>query len=131
MNPSLSLHTSLMYPSIGLTRPNGYDYSSPGVYRSGSKVNAGAIAGGVVGSLAVVAIAMVALYWIRRRYPKRCRVETETMSAPPQYNMPPSDVGAIEQPAYVYRSEVLGAEEGRELVGDKKHVETWPVDKKM
>jgi hypothetical protein len=25
----------------------------------------------------------------------------------------------------------LGAEEGRELVGDKKHVETWPVDKKM
>jgi hypothetical protein len=105
--------------------------SSPVVYRSGSKVNAGAIAGGVVGSLAVVAIAVVALYWIRRRNPRRCRVEAETVSAPPQYDMPPSNMGAVEQPAYVYRSEVLGAEERREPVADKKHVEIWPADKKM
>jgi hypothetical protein len=40
-------------------------------------------------------------------------------------------MGAIEQPVYIYRSEVLSAEEGREPVADKKHVQIWPADKKM
>jgi hypothetical protein len=135
--PCLSLHTSLIHPSIGSAGPNGYVYSSPGVYHSKPKVNAGAIAGGVVGSLAVLAIAVVALYWIRRRYPRRGHVETEALPAPPQYNMPPPNANALEQPAYVYKSEELGANEGlsaNEGFGAKegrKHVEAWPAGKKM
>jgi hypothetical protein len=39
------------------------------------KPNAGAIAGGVVGGIAVVAIAVVAIFWIKRRHPRKQVVE--------------------------------------------------------
>ncbi|OAL07662.1 hypothetical protein IQ06DRAFT_331667 [Phaeosphaeriaceae sp. SRC1lsM3a] len=121
------------------TNVNG-GYSHPVVYYPKSKSNAGAIAGGVVGGLAVVAIAVVVLYWIRRRYPKSRHVNTETLPAPPHYDVQystmsgvtqPARVSVVEQPAHVYKSEGLGAKEGMDPITDEKHVEVWPVDKKM
>jgi hypothetical protein len=37
----------------------------------GSNRNIGAIAGGVVGGLAVIGMVVITLYWIRRRHPKQ------------------------------------------------------------
>jgi hypothetical protein len=122
--------------------------SPSGLIHSKSSVNAGAIAGGVVGGLAVITIAVMMLYWIRRRYPKVRHVETGAVSAPPHYDMPHSNISGIaqpayvstgeqpaymsagEQPAYVYKTEGLSAEE-MNPVADEKHVKGWPVDKKM
>ncbi|KAH7392016.1 hypothetical protein DE146DRAFT_661421 [Phaeosphaeria sp. MPI-PUGE-AT-0046c] len=132
--------------------------SHSGVIRSKSNPNAGAIAGGVVGGLAVVAIAVVVLYWIRRRYPKVRGVETGAVPAPPHYHMPHPNMSGIaqtahastgqqlpyvstgeqspfvstgEQPAYGFQREGLGTKEEMEPVTSEKHVKQWPVDKKM
>lgn len=49
--------------------------SNSPVYQPGRHVNtgpnAGAIAGGVVGGVAVIAIAVVAIFWIKRRHPRK------------------------------------------------------------
>jgi hypothetical protein len=130
--------TSLNNPSTGSSDSVGYSPSDGD--HSKSNVNAGAIAGGVVGGLAVVAIAVVLLYWIRRRYPRLRHVETEAMPAPPHYGMSSSSMSGVaqpahvstgEQPAYVYQSEGLGAKEDMSPVHNEKHVEVWPVDKKI
>lgn len=143
-NLMLIWHMSLNHPSAEPAEPSATNvnggYSHPVVYYPKSKSNAGAIAGGVVGGLAVVAIAVVVLYWIRRRYPKSRHVNTETLPAPPHYDVQystmsgvtqPARVSVVEQPAHVYKSEGLGAKEGMDPITDEKHVEVWPVDKKM
>lgn len=56
------------------------------VWQPGSHVNqkpnAGAIAGGVVGGIAVIAIAVVAIFWIKRRHPRKQVVEHVEQPAP-------------------------------------------------
>ncbi|KAF1920880.1 putative serine esterase-domain-containing protein [Ampelomyces quisqualis] len=100
-----------------------------GDYRSSHKANAGAIAGGVVGGLGVVAIAVVAMYWIRRKYPKGDHEAAPASLPPPQYDVPRSNMSAVEQedhveqPAFVYRSEGASAKEARNSITEEKHAE--------
>jgi hypothetical protein len=67
-------------------------------------------------------------------------VEAEAGSAPPpppQYNAPRSDMSVVEQqahveePAYVYKSDGVGAKEARDPFADEKRAEAWPADKKL
>jgi hypothetical protein len=52
--------------STSTTAPN-----NPVTGGGGSNTNIGAIAGGVVGGIAVIGMVVIALYWIRRRHPKQ------------------------------------------------------------
>ncbi|KAH7093223.1 hypothetical protein FB567DRAFT_170099 [Paraphoma chrysanthemicola] len=108
-------------------------------------VNAGAIAGGVVGGLAVLAIAAVAMFWIHRRYQykKRSAVDAEVVSHPPGYTVPRSveevhhPTQAV-QPAYVYKSEGRSVKDegasvksAKDPFADEKNVEGWSVGKRL
>jgi hypothetical protein len=129
MTSCLICNMTVNNPSTGYSGSVGYSPKGGQLFKP--HVNAGAIAGGVVGGLAVVAIAVVMLSWIRRIYPKVRHVETEAVSAPPRYDMIGSNVCSVaqpvyvsagEQPAYVYKSQGLNAKEGSEQVAHEKHV---------
>jgi hypothetical protein len=63
---SLASMTGTSPPSVSSSSTN--DSNTGG---GGGNTNIGAIAGGVVGGLAVIGMVVIALYWIRRRHPKQ------------------------------------------------------------
>ncbi|KAF2679571.1 hypothetical protein K458DRAFT_393700 [Lentithecium fluviatile CBS 122367] len=108
------------------TLQSGATDSSTSAATSSKSTNAGAIAGGVVGGIAVLAIAGLVFFFIRRRSAEANKKEAAELG-PPDYQESPTE-------KYAYHSELPGAVAATELPGHPNepvelHGDAAPVKK--